>query len=386
MFRRFPRVLCRVGVVCGLLLIALPAYALVNINTAGVDELDTLYGIGPAKAQDIIDYREGPNGPFDTIEEIMNVSGIGPSTFDKIKNDITVGDVSTQQTAQQQSTTTTQTSDPGAASTSSSNSSVVFVSDTKSITVDAGPDRTVFVGADSVFEANVIGAAGDPIENARVVWSFGDGGRREGGKVLYNFAYPGEYVVTVDASNGIYSASDRVRVSAIPALVAITQVTADYIALRNDTKTDVDLGGWLLFSAGKQFQFPQHTVILSGQEVLVSNKRTGLSGADPGTVALQYPNGIVATAYQYPLFIASSRGSAAGPAPALAQAPAAQGAASPDDAPLATQNLITSPIVATGGNIGVWPWLAGIVVLAGAGGALLVYARRRESAYSIEEI
>jgi competence protein ComEA len=63
---------------------------LININTATVEQLDTLPGIGPTTAQKIIDYRT-TNGPFGTIEDILNVSGIGPATFDEIKNLITVG-------------------------------------------------------------------------------------------------------------------------------------------------------------------------------------------------------------------------------------------------------------------------------------------------------
>ena len=62
---------------------------LVNINTASLEELDSLPGIGPTTAQRIIDYRDA-NGPFTTIDEIMDVSGIGPSTFDEIKDLITV--------------------------------------------------------------------------------------------------------------------------------------------------------------------------------------------------------------------------------------------------------------------------------------------------------
>lgn len=63
---------------------------LVNINTATVDELDTLPGIGPSTAQKIIDYRV-QHGPFSQIEQIMDVSGIGPATFDRLKNLITTG-------------------------------------------------------------------------------------------------------------------------------------------------------------------------------------------------------------------------------------------------------------------------------------------------------
>jgi competence protein ComEA len=62
---------------------------LININTASLEELDSLPGIGPTIAQRIIDYRT-EKGPFQTIEDILNVSGIGPSTFDQIKDLITV--------------------------------------------------------------------------------------------------------------------------------------------------------------------------------------------------------------------------------------------------------------------------------------------------------
>ncbi len=61
----------------------------VNINTAGKEELMTLDGIGEARAEDIIRYRE-QNGPFQTIEDIMKVSGIKSAAFEKIKDDIIV--------------------------------------------------------------------------------------------------------------------------------------------------------------------------------------------------------------------------------------------------------------------------------------------------------
>ena len=62
---------------------------LVNINTAGVKELSTLTGIGKAKAQKIIDYREANRG-FKSIDEIMKVKGIGKATYEKFKANITI--------------------------------------------------------------------------------------------------------------------------------------------------------------------------------------------------------------------------------------------------------------------------------------------------------
>ena len=62
----------------------------ININTAGYEQLQEITGVGPVIAQRIIDYRDA-NGPFQKIEDIKNVSGIGEVTFEKMKNQITVG-------------------------------------------------------------------------------------------------------------------------------------------------------------------------------------------------------------------------------------------------------------------------------------------------------
>lgn len=57
----------------------------VNLNTATIEQLDTLPGIGPTLAQRIVDYREA-NGPFAAPEDITNVKGIGPVTYEKLKD------------------------------------------------------------------------------------------------------------------------------------------------------------------------------------------------------------------------------------------------------------------------------------------------------------
>jgi competence protein ComEA len=61
----------------------------VNINQADASTLDSLPGIGPSKAAAIIEYRE-TNGPFQKVEDLMNISGIGEKTFEKLKDQITV--------------------------------------------------------------------------------------------------------------------------------------------------------------------------------------------------------------------------------------------------------------------------------------------------------
>ena len=61
----------------------------VNINSATVEELDALPGVGPSTAQAIVDDRT-QNGPFASIEDLMRVSGIGEKKFEKLKGHIRV--------------------------------------------------------------------------------------------------------------------------------------------------------------------------------------------------------------------------------------------------------------------------------------------------------
>jgi competence protein ComEA len=61
----------------------------VNLNTASKEELMTLSGIGESRAESILAYREA-NGPFHSIEELMNVDGIKEGIFQKLKDSITI--------------------------------------------------------------------------------------------------------------------------------------------------------------------------------------------------------------------------------------------------------------------------------------------------------
>ncbi len=63
--------------------------AAVNLNTATKEELVALSGIGPAKAQAILDYRT-QHGGFKSIDELKDVKGIGARRFEKLKSELTV--------------------------------------------------------------------------------------------------------------------------------------------------------------------------------------------------------------------------------------------------------------------------------------------------------
>jgi competence protein ComEA len=69
---------------------SLSAYATVDLNAASSAELQTVKGIGPKKADAIIEYRK-KNGQFKSVNDLDKVPGFGKATVEKVKKDITVG-------------------------------------------------------------------------------------------------------------------------------------------------------------------------------------------------------------------------------------------------------------------------------------------------------
>jgi len=63
--------------------------ALININTASAGELEALPGVGEVIAQRIVDYRT-ENGPFASVDELLDVSGIGPATLEEMRDLVTI--------------------------------------------------------------------------------------------------------------------------------------------------------------------------------------------------------------------------------------------------------------------------------------------------------
>ena len=84
------RLLCALAA----LLISTAALATVNLNSATKDELVALPGIGPSKAQAIIDYRT-QNGPFRSVDEVRKVRGIGEKSLERLRPYLAVSGATT---------------------------------------------------------------------------------------------------------------------------------------------------------------------------------------------------------------------------------------------------------------------------------------------------
>lgn len=361
------------------------AATLVNINTADLAALETLPGIGPSKGQAIIDYRT-QNGPFGAIEDIQNVSGIGPATYAQIAPLITVGD----------SVASVSVSDPVATTSSSSGgSALAYVPPPSSIMLDIGADRAAFVNVPLSFSVAVKTKGGIADPSAQVSWSFGDGSSGSGTRVTKTYRYAGTYVVSAIASDGDASARAAVVVTVSAAHLAVAAISADGITLSNDGNARLDISGWHLSAEYGSFRFPDGTVLLPEATVLIPWSITNLPVALAAT--LSYPDGTIAARYpasaptappesteKAPAMTASVTVMTPAPAPATtvvavhaprAAALAAVAAEVPLTSATTTPARPIDPPVSASAGLGVLHsgWTIGLLgILALAGGAFLI--------------
>ncbi len=264
-----------------------PLYAaeLVNINTASLAELETLPGVGPSIAQSIIDNR-----PYAAIEEVSRASGIGEpgsSSYEKIKNLITVGSTSATQTTTATSSTQTQAQTSPSAPVSS------FVAPpVPEVFADAGDNRTVIVGADVLFDGRAYNRQKEIITNVRFLWNFGDGAVAEGAAVMHHFEYPGRYAVVLTIAEDRSASVDQIVVLAEPANLAFFTIQDGGVRIENRAGRDLDLSRWIVRQFGRNFSLPEHSVILAGSSMFISQKTLGFYSGP--SVEFDYPNGTTA--------------------------------------------------------------------------------------------
>ena len=263
---------------------ALCAAELVNINTANLTELETLPGVGPSIAQSIIDNR-----PYASIQDVSRASGIGEpgsSSYENIKDLITVGGVVTQTQTVATSSMQTQTQSQNQAAGVGPPTITVL------ITTDSHP----MAGGGSYFIATAYGTEDSPLPSARYLWNFGDGSVAEGSRVFHTFSYPGRYAVSVTAAYNYSAGIDRVAVEAVGTVVSLEAPGDGSLLIRNKSSKEVSIGLWSLVDGGKSYVIPEGTIILAGEGVRFAPTVTGLGGTR--AAELLYPNGVLASAAQ----------------------------------------------------------------------------------------
>lgn len=255
--------------------------ALVNINTADAAELETLPGIGPAKATDIIAYRDA-HGPFHTKEDIKNVSGIGDATYANIEPYITVSGGTAAEEEEVPDDPPESISDTADENDDGDNVSVSLTPPDRELSFEVDAPSRAHVNQPIVFRATPTGIGDVLADSVAIAWNFGDTHTGAGTEVTHAYAYPGEYAVVVHGGYARHSAEVRHMITVLPVDLSIAHSDAGELMVHNDAPYEVDLTGFALRGAGT-FSFPPKTVIMPRATLTIPRARYA---ASPHTATL----------------------------------------------------------------------------------------------------
>lgn len=297
----------------------------VNINTANATELDTIPEVGPSTAAKIIAYRE-TNGPFLVIEDIMKVSGIKEATFAKMKDFITVGETSGENTSGENdsgtstttATSTETTSDTGtgtntATSTSTTTTATNNTSGTTMVysvhyiqedlsdyeepttfEVGAGRARLSYVNSPVSFTAKHKVSKDLSAKNCDYIWNFGDGLSLTGEKVEHIYKYAGEYNVILNGTCGDLKSVARTAVRVVMPNISINTKADGAVEISNQGKYEINLYNWKIQSGNTSFVFPQDTIISANKSVTFAPEYLKLDDLNNGIILADASNKAVA--------------------------------------------------------------------------------------------
>jgi len=154
-------------------------------------------------------------------------------------------------------------------------------------------EKVIMAGSSAVFAGEVYGLDDEPIDNARLVWTFGDGAIAEGNNIFHTYYYPGEYRLVLDAASGEYSASDSVKITVIEPAVFLSSFSEGpdgFAQMTNESNFEINVSFWIVRDGNNSFSIPQNTFILPQGSTKIAALTAGFSFSK--NTILLYPNGV----------------------------------------------------------------------------------------------
>ena len=144
--------------------------------------------------------------------------------------------------------------------------------------ISAGRERMALVGAPLEFNAKYsLLQANQCVPNFK--WSFGDGFETTGKNTEHIYKYSGEYQVVLNGICGDNNSISRTVVKVIIPEISITNTLTGDVEIKNNGKTEINLGNWKIKNEEKDFTFPEDTIISANNKIILSKEDLNLSSS-----------------------------------------------------------------------------------------------------------
>lgn len=155
-------------------------------------------------------------------------------------------------------------------------------------------ERIVPASAEVEYEVKVTDSKKQIIKDLNFSWSFGDGGQKEGQKVLYHYVYPGEYSLIAEADGYTSGGQARMNVKVVEPKISISKAGEDekenFILLQNEGEYDLFLSNFVLSLDNKNYRLPKNFLIAKNKSVKVAGEALGFT-LPAKNISLLYPSG-----------------------------------------------------------------------------------------------
>jgi hypothetical protein len=156
------------------------------------------------------------------------------------------------------------------------------------IIASAGRNRLALVDTPIPFEEKLFTNKFENIDGGNVTWSFGDGQTRTGKFVSHAYKFPGDYAVVMNVSKGADEYVSRTNVRVINPDLTITEATADFVKVKNQSSYEVNLGEWRISNGRSDFIFPKDTIVMQKGDVTLPRETLGFT-SEPDQIELFSP-------------------------------------------------------------------------------------------------
>ena len=194
-------------------------------------------------------------------------------------------------------TESTVSSSGGETSSGSGRTVSVVVSEEK-LRLDILHDHIAYVDQETEFSVEATDVVPVIVDSLSYNWNFGDGKTDTGKAVTHRYAFPGTYVVVVDASFALHRARERIEVTVLPVTLSLATTGEGNVMIHNNAQYETDIGGMVISNGKETFTIPPYTIIVPNGTITLHTKQTQF--ADVSSLSLVNTDGNLAALYPDP--------------------------------------------------------------------------------------